>query len=80
MGTTSLQTLINLRDKLLEAFEALASEGVSSYSIGDQTYTLRDTDSLLRQIDKLDRRIAILTGTADKVRGFNRPDLRTLER
>lgn len=47
-----------MRDNLVTAFNKLASEGVSSYTIGSQTFTMRDTDSILAQIERLDRQIA----------------------
>jgi hypothetical protein len=55
----STTQLVSLRDKLFEAYSSLAGEGVSSYSIGDQTFTLRDLDSLWRQIQNLERQIAM---------------------
>lgn len=58
-STTPLSTLVSIRDKLLTAYSKLAEEGVSSYSIGDQTFTLKDTGSILEEIEKLDRLIAL---------------------
>jgi len=75
MPSVSAQRLIVIRDKMLDALEKLSGEGVSSYTIGDQTYTLRDLDDLLDAIDRLDRRIAVLTGTMGGA-GSNRIDLR----
>tara|TARA_E500000318_G_C3425149_1_gene158872 strand:+ start:145 stop:387 length:243 start_codon:yes stop_codon:yes gene_type:complete len=72
---TSTQKFVDLRDKLLEAYTSLAGEGVSSYSIGDQTFTLKDTGSLLEEIQKLDRIIALRTRTLGS-KGYNRADLR----
>jgi hypothetical protein len=62
-STTPVATLIILRDKLLLAYAKLAEEGVSSYSIGDQTFTLRDTMTILEEITKLDKLIALKSGT-----------------
>lgn len=75
MTTISAQRLITIRDKMLDALEKLSSEGISSYTIGDQTYTLRDLDDLIEGIEKLDRRIAVLTRTMGGA-GSNRIDLR----
>jgi len=54
----SVSTLVTMRDNLIVAFNKLAIEGVSSYSIGDTSFTMRDTDTILEQIEKLDRLIA----------------------
>lgn len=75
MATLGVNTYIAMRDKLVTAYLALAENGVSSYSIGDQNYTLRDTGRLLEEIEKLDRMIALRTRTLDGVRGRNRIDL-----
>ena len=72
---TSTQKFVDLRDKLLEAYTALAGEGVSSYSIGDQTFTLKDTSNLLEEIQKLDRITGLRTKTLG-LKGYNRIDLR----
>jgi hypothetical protein len=58
-STTPLATLVSIRDKLLTAYLKLAEEGVSSYSIGDQTFTLKDTGNILNEIERLDRLIAL---------------------
>jgi hypothetical protein len=71
----STQQLVELRDKLFGAYSALASEGVSSYSLGDQTFTLRDIDQLWRQIQKLERQIFLADRTMGG-RGRNRIDMR----
>lgn len=75
MPTTSLATYISIRDKLLTAIEKLAGEGVSSYSIGDQSFTLADIDTLMERVEKLDRKIAMLESTT-RVVGRNRINLR----
>ena len=77
MATTGVATLISIRDKILTALEKLAGEGVSSYTIGDQTYTLRDVDAMLKQVEHLDRLIAVKTRTAGGAKGRNRIDLRS---
>lgn len=73
--TTPVATFISLRDKILTALDKLAGEGVTSYTIGDQTYTLRDVDDMLQQVERLDRLIAVKTRTAGSG-GRNRIDLR----
>lgn len=73
-STTSASQLVSIRDKLLTAYEALASEGVSSYSIGDQTFTLKDTSAMLEEIQNLDKLIALKDRTLGG-RGRNRIDL-----
>ena len=73
MSSVTTQRLVTIRNKMLDALEKLSAEGVSSYTIGDQTYTLRDLDQLIEAIDKIDRRIAALTRT---MAGSNRIDLR----
>lgn len=75
-NTTPLARLISIRDKLLDAIDKLASEGVSSYTIGDQTYTLKDVDDLFDMVDKIDSRIAVKTRTAGGITGRNRIDMR----
>lgn len=72
-NTTSVQRLISIRDKMLDAVEKLAGEGVTSYTIGDQSYTLVDVDRLLRSIENLDKMIAVKSRTFG---GRNRIDLR----
>jgi hypothetical protein len=75
-NTTTSARLIAIRDKLLDAIDKLAGEGVSSYTIGDQTYTLRDIDDMLKQVDSLDKRIAIKDMTLGGAKGRNRIDMR----
>lgn len=72
-GTTPVSRLITIRDKLLDAIDKLAGEGVSSYSIGDQSYTLVDVDKLMASVQRLDRLIAVKRGTMG---GTNRADFR----
>ena len=72
MPRTSLTTLISTRDKLQTAVDNLAGEGVTSYSIGDQTFSLADVGDLLDTIDKLDRQIAMRESTLGRGRPRNR--------
>ncbi len=58
-ATTSTTQLVAIRDKLLTAINKLAEEGVTSYSIGDQTFSLADVGNLLSQVEKLDKMIAL---------------------
>jgi len=58
-ATTSTAQLVQIRDKLLTAINKLAEEGVTSYSIGDQTFSLADVGNLLSQVEKLDKMIAL---------------------
>ena len=70
-STTTTDQLIAIRDKLLTAILKLAEEGVTSYSIGDQTFSLADVGSLITQVEKLDRLIALKDKTLGG-RGRNR--------
>jgi len=70
-STTTTAQLIAIRDKLLTAILKLAEEGVTSYSIGDQTFSLADVGSLITQVEKLDRLIALKDKTLGG-RGRNR--------
>ena len=58
-ATTSTTQLVQIRDKILTAINKLAEEGVTSYSIGDQTFSLADVGNLLSQVEKLDKMIAL---------------------
>lgn len=58
-ATTSTAQFIQIRDKLLTAINKLAEEGVTSYSIGDQTFSLADVGNLISQVEKLDKLIAL---------------------
>lgn len=58
-ATTSTAQLVQIRDKLLTAINKLAEEGVTSYSIGDQTFSLADVGNLISQVEKLDKMIAL---------------------
>ena len=71
MASTTTAQLIAIRDKLLTAILKLAEEGVTSYSIGDQTFSLADVGSLITQVEKLDRLIALKDKTLGG-RGRNR--------
>tara|TARA_R110002167_G_scaffold280340_2_gene485954 strand:+ start:1397 stop:1675 length:279 start_codon:yes stop_codon:yes gene_type:complete len=71
--TTTAQ-LVSIRDKLLLAIGKLAEEGVTSYSIGDQTFSLADVGDLLNQVERLDKLIALKDRTLG-LRGRNRIDL-----
>ena len=70
-ATTSTTQLVQIRDKLLTAINKLAEEGVTSYSIGDQTFSLADVGNLISQVEKLDKMIALKDRTLG-VRGRNR--------
>ena len=74
-STTPVSRLIAIRDKHLDAIDKLAGEGVSSYSIGDQSFTLADVDKLMNLVQKLDRIISVKRGT---MAGTNRADFRNL--
>jgi hypothetical protein len=74
-STTTTAQLIAIRDKLLTAILKLAEEGVTSYSIGDQTFSLADVGSLITQVEKLDRLIALKDKTLGG-RGRNRITLK----
>lgn len=60
---TTTARLVTIRDKLLDAIDKLAGEGVSSYSVGDQTFTLNDVGDLMEQVEKLDRQIEMRSST-----------------
>jgi|TARA_E500000318_G_C3392500_1_gene146530 hypothetical protein len=75
-STTSLSDLVAIRDKLITAYKNLAQEGVSSYSIGDQTFTLKDTKDILEEIQQLDKLIALKDSTLGGT-GRNRITLRS---
>ncbi len=77
-STTPLATLVSIRDKLLTAYSKLAEEGVTSYSIGDQTFTLKDTGSILDEIERLDRLISLKDSTLGG-RGRNRITLKNFD-
>ena len=62
-STTTLAQLVSLRDKFIEALTALAGEGVTSYTIGDQTFTLADTEKLFNMVERLDKLIALKDST-----------------
>lgn len=70
-ATTSTTQLIAIRDKLLTAINKLAEDGVTSYSIGDQTFSLADVGNLITQVEKLDKLIALKDRTLGG-RGRNR--------
>ena len=70
-ATTSTAQLIAIRDKLLLAISKLAEDGITSYSIGDQTFSLADVGDLLTQVERLDRLIALKDRTLGG-RGRNR--------
>jgi len=70
-ATTSTDQLIAIRDKLLLAISKLAEDGITSYSIGDQTFSLADVGDLLTQVERLDRLIALKDRTLGG-RGRNR--------
>jgi hypothetical protein len=74
-NTTTTAQLVSLRDKFITALEALAAEGVTSYTIGEQTFTLKDTDSLLDQVQRLDKLIALKDNTLG-AKGRNRITLK----
>lgn len=58
-STTTTAQIVAIRDKLLTALNKLSEEGVTSYSIGDQSFTLADVGNLLSQVERLDRMIAL---------------------
>lgn len=58
-STTTTAQLVAIRDKLLTAINKLAEDGVTSYSIGDQTFSLADVGDLILQVEKLDKMIAL---------------------
>jgi len=58
-STTTTAQLIGIRDKLLIAISKLSEEGVTSYSIGDQSFSLANVGDLLSQVERLDRMIAL---------------------
>jgi hypothetical protein len=70
-STTTLAQLIAIRDKLLLAIMKLAEDGITSYSIGDQTFSLADVGDLITQVEKLDKLIALKDRTLGG-RGRNR--------
>lgn len=70
-STTTTAQLVAIRDKLLIAINKLAEEGVTSYSIGDQTFSLADVGNLIDQVEKLDKLIALKDSTLGG-RGRNR--------
>jgi hypothetical protein len=70
-ATTSTTQLIAIRDKLLTAINKLAEDGITSYSIGDQTFSLADVGNLISQVEKLDKLIALKDRTLGG-RGRNR--------
>lgn len=70
-ATTSTTQLIAIRDKLLTAINKLAEDGITSYSIGDQTFSLADVGNLITQVEKLDKLIALKDRTLGG-RGRNR--------
>ena len=74
-ATTTTAQLIAIRDKLLIAINKLAEDGITSYSIGDQTFSLADVGSLIDQVEKLDRLIALKDRTLG-ARGQNRISIR----
>lgn len=74
-STTTTAQLIQIRDKLLTAINKLAEDGVTSYSIGDQTFSLADVGNLIDQVQKLDKLIALKDRTLG-LRGRNRITLR----
>jgi len=53
----------------------LAEDGVTSYSIGDQSFSLADVGDLISQVEKLDKLIALKDRTLG-ARGQNRITLR----
>ena len=74
-ATTTTAQLIAIRDKILIAINKLAEDGITSYSIGDQTFSLADVGSLIDQVEKLDRLIALKDRTLG-ARGQNRISIR----
>lgn len=77
MAGTSLDTLKQQRDNINEVITALSQEGVTSYSIGDQTFSLVDLEKLMNMRDRLDRQIATKERTLGPA-GSNRADFRQL--
>jgi hypothetical protein len=73
--TTAAQFII-IRDKLLLAINKLAQDGITSYTIGDQTFSLADVGDLISQVQKLDRIIATKSRTLGNI-GINRIDVRS---
>ncbi len=71
-STISTATLTTLRDNLLTAYTKLSTEGVTSYSIGDQQFTLADIDKIWKQIERLDSLIARRSTGKGGARGRNR--------
>ena len=70
-STTTTTQLVAIRDKLLTAINKLAEDGITSYSIGDQTFSLADVGDLISQVEKLDKLIALKDRTLGG-RGRNR--------
>lgn len=70
-ATTTTAQLVQIRDKLLTAINKLAEEGVTSYSIGDQSFSLADVGNLITQVERLDKLIALKDQTLGG-RGRNR--------
>ena len=70
-STTTTTQLVAIRDKLLTAINKLAEDGITSYSIGDQTFSLADVGNLISQVEKLDKLIALKDSTLAG-RGRNR--------
>ena len=73
-STTTTAQLVAIRDKLLTAINKLAEDGITSYSIGDQTFSLADVGNLINQVERLDRLIALKDRTLGG-RGRNRISL-----
>ena len=73
--TTAAQFII-IRDKLLLAINKLAEDGITSYTIGDQTFSLADVGDLISQVEKLGRIIATKSRTLGNI-GINRIDVRS---
>ena len=77
-ATTTTTQLVQIRDKLLTAINKLAEEGVTSYSIGDQTFSLADVGDLIAQVEKLDKLIALKDRTLGG-RGRNRITMKNFD-
>lgn len=77
-ATTTTAQLVQIRDKLLTAINKLAEEGVTSYSIGDQTFSLADVGDLISQVEKLDKMIALKDRTLGG-RGRNRITMKNFD-
>jgi hypothetical protein len=77
-ATTTTAQLVQIRDKLLTAINKLAEEGVTSYSIGDQTFSLADVGDLIAQVEKLDKLIALKDRTLGG-RGRNRITMKNFD-